>query len=696
MRKRLLTFLLLLLSASLIMSLIACGSEKEPDETKEAETENTGSETAKEDESATGTEEDELRENQEKITDFLTLYGRTVVQGKELKLFWTNSGFAFRCKGTGASVRINPSSTNSTYYGYVNVYVDGAFEPASTICVTTAGNYDLISGLPEGIHTIEVRKRNEAAYGQSATLSFSNLKVTDGAFCVKPPEKPDFKIEFIGDSITCGFGNMIYDGTGNYTTATEDGTMTYAALTAKALNADISVIARSGICYVQGSDKDSMFGEYEKTASLPGAALSTEPWNFSSDPADVVVINLGTNDGGARIDGKSITAATYTSQAVDFIEMVRRNNPDALIVWAYGLMGTGMAPALEAAVQQVKKAGDDDVLFLKMNPLNQAKEGIGTHGHPSIQTDIERALTLAQFISDEIGRDVDRATLLKAQVYYAENYWLKDVDKYIPTTVEVLEESIENAKAVLAQQTAGSDYEALRKAIVSAHEGLLTTEDMSDVYYVIDTCDSMAGWTSGGKNKGLDDENQIGGEGCFTTEGNLTQNNIYFMHNPGQYHITMPEDFENWYIEMWIYMSDPSVISGGSCLEFSQVVDKIEFAWDVGGLGLQEGWNHIQLKISGAAKTAIDQFKTLENLRFFLFLNGETEFKIDDIVLSKGKYAADRAELKLLLEQAETIESPSWAQKEAIAFAKEATSQRMVDLAVEKLQNAGIQFPTEG
>ena len=81
MRKRLLTFLLLLLSASLIMSLIACGSEKEPDETKEAETENTGSETAKEDESATGKEEDELRENQEKITDFLTLYGRTVVQG---------------------------------------------------------------------------------------------------------------------------------------------------------------------------------------------------------------------------------------------------------------------------------------------------------------------------------------------------------------------------------------------------------------------------------------------------------------------------------------------------------------------------------------------------------------------------------------------------------------------------------------
>ena len=53
------TFLLLLLSASLIMSLIACGSEKEPDETKEAETENTGSETAKEDETAAGKEEDE-------------------------------------------------------------------------------------------------------------------------------------------------------------------------------------------------------------------------------------------------------------------------------------------------------------------------------------------------------------------------------------------------------------------------------------------------------------------------------------------------------------------------------------------------------------------------------------------------------------------------------------------------------------
>ena len=659
---------------------------------RETETEKAG-ETAPSGEpgtTETGSGVEELREKQETPTDYLTVFGRTTVQNKELKLYWTNSGFSFRFKGTGASASIATTSTNPTYWGYLNVYIDGNLEPYQTLCIKKAGTYEFASGLSDDYHTIEVRKRNEAIYGGSATLSVKNLQVQGEGFCVTPPRRPAFRIEFIGDSITCGFGNLIYDnGSAPFTTATEDGTRTYAAIAAKALHADISVIARSGICYVQDSNRDSLFGEYEKVASLPGQVLDEAKWDFSAAPNDVVVINLGTNDAGASIGGKSISSETYTTHAVNFIQMVRRNNPKAVIIWAYGMMGQGMAQSIEAAVRKVNEAGDGDVLFLKLPVLNSEKEGIGAQGHPSIQTDIDRGLFLAEFIRQEVGQEIDYSVFLKEQIIYSQYKLDETKGKYVPQSVENVKEAIEKAKAGLEGDS--PDYEALRRGILDAYSGLLTAEDMSDEYVVIDTCDSKTGWQLGGINAGLDTVDQIGGSGCFTTEGNKTQNNIFFMHNPGNYNIKMPDDAENWYIEMWLYLENPDAISGGSCLEFSQKVDNIEFAWDVAGLGLKGGWNHLQLKIGNAVKTNFKDFETLQNLRFFLFLNDTTEFKVDDIVLSKGKYAANRQELDDLLKKAETIESPSLSQKNAIAFAKDATSKRMVDLAIEKLNNAGIQ-----
>ena len=117
----------------------------------------------------------------------LTLYGRTYVKNNTLFLYWTNSGFSFNMNGTGATITVNTSSTTPIYLGYLHVYVDGAFEPTATICIAKNGTYTLAENLPAGNHTIEVRKRNEANYGGSATIGVQSLDIIGGQACRADP-----------------------------------------------------------------------------------------------------------------------------------------------------------------------------------------------------------------------------------------------------------------------------------------------------------------------------------------------------------------------------------------------------------------------------------------------------------------------------------------------------------------------------
>lgn len=665
----------------LLPSLAGCG-RKEPGPESGTESENaSGTEPTAESETK---EEEIFMDKQNAVTDYLTVYGRTVNDGKKLSLYWTNSGFSLRFRGTGVSAMLEPSTVNPTYYGFLNVYVDGHFSPDATVCVKKAGTYDLITGLENGTHTVEVRKRNEAMYGASATIDVSELKIKDGQFALNPPEKPSRVIEFVGDSITSGFGNMVSDGSGAiFSTDTQDGTMTYAVLAAKALGADARVMSRSGIGFVRDASCGSFIPLYDKTCALPGQVLSDAPWDFESNPADAVVINLGTNDGGATIDGKAISDAKMTEEAVALLRLVREKNPGAVIVWAYGMMGSGRSAVFEKAVKKLNDEGDDKVAYLRFDTLNSAKEGIGVHGHPTIQTDIERGITLSALLADLLGWETDPTVPLNAEVQYAKDYWLKDASHYSEVSVKALEKAVTDAEALLSASPSSASCEEARSAIVKAHANLSKPEDVSDEYILLDDCDNIRSWSIGG-TAGNETKRHISGESCIRTKGT---GNIYFIKAPGNYHVEMPKDWENWYLEMWFYIDNPSAIQGGSNLEFSQVVDQIEFAWDVASLGLEPGWNHLVLKIGSAMKTNPGAFKTLENIRLFLFLDSPVTYMVDDIVLTKGKLAADRCDLDEWITEAETYLSGNKNEtlEMLLPFAKEAQTHRSCEILSERI-----------
>ena len=267
-----------------------------------------------------------------------------------------------------------------------------------------------------------MRKRTEAISG--VCLEFKSIRITDGAFVTSAPDCKEKTIEFIGDSITCGFGNLRCDGGYGYKSIEQDGGLTYAHLTSEALGAENRIIARSGIGFMSrdGISGDSLYDYYTKTASLPGDnLLFGEEYDFENNPADVIVINLGTNDNGFIVDDHIAAENELCEDACDFIRLVRENNPDSIIIWAYGLMGNYNSSVYENAVDIINSEGDSGVYYLPLNPMDSA-EGYGSSGHPSVYSHIRGARELTEKICSLTGWEADFSSLDDALIYYEDNF----------------------------------------------------------------------------------------------------------------------------------------------------------------------------------------------------------------------------------------------------------------------------------
>lgn len=392
-------------------------------------------------------------------------HGRTYEKGGALCLDWSNSGITFNFTGTGAKLDMVGSSANPNP-AYVNVYVDGALAPTSTIQVgTTKQSYVLAQGLELGDHTISVRKRNEAVYGGSATLTLSDLTITEGEL-TEAPKMAERRIEVIGDSITAGFGNLAANTTVGYSSHVSDGTSTYATLTAQALGAEIDVIARSGIRFVRADANNSMFPAYDKVSGLENKC--TDAYDFEANPKDVVIINLGTNDNGATLNGETVTDEYVQSEAKAFLKLVREKNPNAEIVWAYGIMGSGRADAIQAAIDEMN---DEHITFYSLDKINPNKEGYGSDNHPTVTTAINRSFDLTEYIAGKMGwSDYNYNAQLAQELRVAEKYDDDYLKLYTKASVDDLKEKID-AASKLTDPTNDRIKEAV-EAIQTAHQNL--------------------------------------------------------------------------------------------------------------------------------------------------------------------------------------------------------------------------------
>lgn len=233
---------------------------------------------------------------------------------------------------------------------------------------------------------ITVIKLNENARGKLGILELE----TDG--CFYRPERPARKrIEIVGDSITCGFGNEPPAMNG---LIRENGRNTYGFIAASLLDADVSLVGVSGICGVrqQGSGEPAMEDLYPYADALLAEKHGNAPeeWDFGKRRNDAVVINLGTND-AVRIgtafdrDEQEDQRSTFYRRYTEFVRTVRRlNGPECRILCCVGPMDYSLAPEIRRAAEAVDSEGSGGrVAYFGFAPIDPVAEGYGSEFHPS-------------------------------------------------------------------------------------------------------------------------------------------------------------------------------------------------------------------------------------------------------------------------------------------------------------------------
>jgi lysophospholipase L1-like esterase len=306
---------------------------------------------------------------------------------------WSGTGVVARFTGSALAVRLADTQQYT-------VLIDGVLQPKLT---SQAGSNPLATGLGAGEHSVELYRRTEASQGPSQFLGFD---ITGGEL-LAPPPSPERRIEIIGDSISAGYGIEGADETCPFSPDTENHYLTYGAITARELSAELSTVAWSGkgvVCNY-GDEPTSCVDPMPTYVDRILPEQTTSLWDFSLFQPQAVVINLGTNDLSTTTDP---TEAEFVSEYVALLGRVRSVYPDALILCSVGplLSGTDLSTArayIESAVETLVSAGDADVRTFELEPQDGVTDGLGCDYHPSQATHAKMADVLTATLQVELG-----------------------------------------------------------------------------------------------------------------------------------------------------------------------------------------------------------------------------------------------------------------------------------------------------
>lgn len=309
--------------------------------------------------------------------------------------------------GEKLSVTMSGNDTDEDSLSRVGIYVDD--ELVKDVMLTSKSTAVDIEGKTDKSVNVKIIKLSEA---QNSCCSIDNITVTEGK--IVPTAEKAHKIEFIGDSMTCGYGVEDSDLTHNFSTASENCCKAFGVKTAKLLDADYSLVCYSGYGIVSGCSADGskntddlVANYYEKycyTAAdgFDGIKPHTIAYDHGFQP-DAIVINLGTNDSTyTGTDPQRL--GEYTEKYVEFLKTVRSKNPKARIFCTLGTMGNTLYNAMNDAVQRYTMlTGDRNITSFELPVQDQMLDGIVVQGHPSEKTHSKDADIIAQKIKTDMG-----------------------------------------------------------------------------------------------------------------------------------------------------------------------------------------------------------------------------------------------------------------------------------------------------
>lgn len=329
---------------------------------------------------------------------YLRIMGRTNGSREPVTLFWTASGIEMNIQATEAWIKVR--SDYDLLEPWADVIVDGA--PSQRLMVNKGEQKICLFRNMEGnrIRNVKFLKDTPAFPADGKNLLQVLEVETDGAFF--PLKEPRLRLEFIGDSLTSGEGGSGATEEMSWNSFCFNAVDNYAYMTAKELDAAYHCISQSGwgvFCSWEGNERQAIPLYYDQVCGLltgdRNRALGAfEKWDFRKFQPDVIIVNLGTNDGTGTKELEKIENA-----AEGFLRKLRKCNPKAYILWCYGMLGDTILPTLQEALRNYMAAsGDVRVDFVKL-PDTLAGE-FGSREHPGHKSHAKAARVLAEKIRE--------------------------------------------------------------------------------------------------------------------------------------------------------------------------------------------------------------------------------------------------------------------------------------------------------
>lgn len=284
----------------------------------------------------------------------LHYYGRALTNEKG-NIILIGSASYVEWNFTGDSCIVLMQANNSEKkHGYVVAEIDGEYMGRIKVAGDTLHNYTIRASSHKKIHQMRLFKATEAQNGEVMITGVKSVAISAAIH----PRRP--KIEFIGNSITCGMGNDLSGlpcGKGEWYDQ-HNAYLAYGPIAARTLNLDCMLSAVSGIGMYRtwNTDFPNMPLVYENAYLSPYNKMH---WNFSTYIPDIVSICLGTNDlsdGDGKTPRAAFDSSIFIKRYTDFVGTIYKHYPNTKILLLTSPMLTGeKAEMLFACLHKVKE-----------------------------------------------------------------------------------------------------------------------------------------------------------------------------------------------------------------------------------------------------------------------------------------------------------------------------------------------------
>ena len=307
-------------------------------------------------------------------------FGRPDPLPDALRLRWSGSGVRLRLRCTALYVEIE--AAYAEHAPWIAVLMDGAL---ITRFVLERGRrwYAALLGMDEGAeHDIRIVRDTQPVPEEPDTRVTLHALRVGGE--VLPCPAPAMTVEFVGDSLTSGEGMIGPVGAMEWRMAFLSASSSYAQTVCNLLGAEgrwVSLCGWGVYTSWDGNRDHRLPLVYD--GLCPVESDGDRPNDFSIAPADLIVVNLGTNDAsavrGAAPEDRPAIRREIGRAAEAFLRQLRARQPRATILWAYGMCDHPLGPTLRRAVESIRRGGDTNVYYLSLPACRAGEEGSREH-----------------------------------------------------------------------------------------------------------------------------------------------------------------------------------------------------------------------------------------------------------------------------------------------------------------------------